>query len=127
MRHFRDKGHLTRWIAMLAVLLAALVPTVSHAIAAAQGASWAGICTAQGPKSFQAGPQDPSNAPIVGHALEHCAYCSIHAPVLGVPAVAPSAPPAFDQEAVPLRVLLAAPRTLHPWSSPQPRAPPSIS
>lgn len=127
MRAVRAHRRLTSWIAALAILLASLAPTLSHALASATGANWIEVCTTQGSKWVQAGDDGAERAPASTHLLEHCPYCSLHAPTLGLPPVmervhlplpvGPAVPPAF----------LSAPRTLHAWVSAQPRAPPLFS
>ena len=127
MRALRTHRRLTSWIAALAILLASLAPALSHALASATGSNWVEICTTQGSKWIQAGEDGSEQAPASGHALEHCPYCSLHAPALGLP-------PATDLAQLPLGLchevplaFLSAPRTLHAWVSALPRAPPLFS
>ena len=112
---------------MLAILLASLAPSVSQALGLAKGGSWIEVCTAQGSKWLQGDWDGSGGAPASGHVLDHCPYCSLHAPVLGMPPapglVAPVPLPGHDR---PL-AFLAAPRTLHAWVSALPRAPPLFS
>ncbi|HNW61578.1 MAG TPA: DUF2946 domain-containing protein [Piscinibacter sp.] len=126
MRAFRAHRRLTTWIAALAILLASLAPSLSHALGSVNGSSWIEICSSQGSKWVEDGSDGTSSVPAAGHAFEHCAFCSTHAPALGLPpspALAPfpieghgSFPPAF----------YAAPRTQHVWVSSRPRAPPQF-
>jgi hypothetical protein len=127
MRALRTHRRLTSWIAALAILLASLAPALSHALASATGSNWVEICTTQGSKWIQAGEDGSERAPASGHALEHCPYCSLHAPALGLPPATDLAqpPPGLCHE-VPL-AFLSAPRTLHAWVSALPRAPPLFS
>jgi hypothetical protein len=127
MRAARAYSRLISTIAALAILLAALAPALSHALASAAGTSWVEICTAQGSKWIQAGDDGSERAPTSAHVLDHCPYCSLHAPGLGLP-------PAEFRAHLPLRLgdavplaFLSAPRTLHAWVSAQPRAPPLFS
>lgn len=127
MRAVRAHCRLTCWIAALAILLASLAPSLSHALASAANSNWIEVCTTQGAKWVQAGDEGSKQAPASAHVLEHCPYCSLHAPALGLP-------PAGDRVHLPLRLgdevplaFLAAPRTLHAWVSAQPRAPPLFS
>lgn len=123
MRTRRAPRLLATWIAALAFLLAALAPTISHAV----GSSWVEICTAQGSKWVQADDGGDAGQPDAAHTLEHCPYCSLHVPTLGVPPtpeVLPSLLAPTDE--LPL-AFLAAPRTLHAWVRAQPRAPPFVS
>jgi len=113
------------WIAVLAVLMAALAPAASHAVGSQGAASWVEVCTAQGSRWVQ---NDAGGDSIPGaeHALEHCPYCSIHPNAVGIPpAPLQDLPAAGLAHAVP-QAFLAAPRTLHAWVSAQPRAPPQL-
>lgn len=111
----------------MAILLASLAPALSHALASATGADWIEICTARGSSWIQPGEDGSERAPASAHLLEHCPYCSLHVPALGLPPVTVLAHlPLQLSHAVP-RAFLSAPRTLHAWVSAQPRAPPSFS
>ena len=124
MRAVRAHRRITAWIATLAILLVALAPALSHALATATGADWTEICTAQGSKWVQAGEDGSERSPASSPLLDHCPCCSLHAPVLGLPpATALVHLPLQLSHAVPL-AFLSAPRTLHAWVSAQPRAPP---
>ena len=116
---------LAGWLALAALLLAALAPTLSHALRASPDSPWLAVCTAQGPARLLAldGPGD--GLPGAAHAADHCPLCSLHLPGLGLPPAA--ATPALADglaHALP-RAFLAAPRTLHVWSCAQARAPPA--
>lgn len=114
------------WIAVLAVLMAAIAPAVSHAVGSPGAASWVEVCTAQGSKWVQ-NDAGGDSIPDAEHALEHCPYCSIHPNAVGIPpAPLQDLPAAGLAHAVP-QAFLAAPRTLHAWVSAQPRAPPHLS
>lgn len=122
----RAHHRLTHWIASLAILLASLAPSLSQALASASGTSWIAVCTTQGSKWIQSAADGSERAPGSVHVVDHCPYCSLHAPTLGLP-------PATDLVLLPLRrcrevvaAFLAAPRTLHAWVSAQPRAPPPV-
>jgi hypothetical protein len=122
------------WLALAALLALALLPSISHALAFAQGSTvWAEVCTPQGSRlvavADAAGGTD-TDAPASRHAmgqLEHCPLCALSTGALGLP----SAPPAvvaalLGSDAVPA-LFLHAPRTLFAWASAQPRGPPSCS
>lgn len=127
MRAIRAHSRLTSWIAALAILVASLAPALSHAMASATGTHWVEVCTTQGAKWVQAGEDGSEHSTAPAHVLEHCPYCSLHAPTLGLPSVTQlvhlpgrlthAVPPAF----------LSAPRTLYAWVTAQPRAPPLFS
>lgn len=124
MRVVRAHRRLISWIAAFAILLASLAPALSHALAPATGTNWIEICTTQGSKWIKANQEGPERAPATAHVLDHCPYCSLQTPTLGLP-------PAERLAHLPLRLshevplaFLSAPRTLHAWVSAQPRAPP---
>lgn len=119
------------WLALWAVLAAALLPTISHALAQGRGdgARWAEVCTAQGMRLVVL---DDATADTSGQTqriaqLEHCPYCALGAGAAPLPA-APGLPPlaVTTVERVPA-LFLHAPRTLHAWRSAQPRGPPAFS
>lgn len=130
MNRLRAHRRVATWVAALAVLMAALAPALSHALGSRLGAGWVEICTIAGSKWVQ--PSDDGapavpEAPATAHALEHCPFCTLHTPAIGLPPPPAAVLPAIDAaHSVPL-AFLAAPRTLHAWASAQPRAPPSHS
>jgi hypothetical protein len=127
MRAVRIDVRLTSWIAVLAILLSSLAPSLSHALASGAGSNWVEICTTQGSKWIAAGEDGTERAPASAHVLDHCPYCSLHAPTLGLPPVASLVHlPLRLAHEVP-RAFLPAPRTQHAWVSAQPRAPPLFS
>ncbi len=133
-RHLRP----LTWIALVAILGLALLPTLSHAMAhaAAQGpGGWAEVCTQEGPRRIAvdaagklmdtAIETEGIGASAGTSHLQHCPLCalSLDAPLL--PAAAPAGLPlALAGRAVPA-AFLHAPRTLHAWLSAQPRGPPA--
>ena len=120
---------LTSWLAILAILMSALAPSISHALGSKFGPSWVEICTPSGAKWVQAGSGTSDEAPASpgGHLLEHCPYCSLHANAIAVPATpVASVPLLLPAHDLPI-AFLAAPRTLYAWVSAQPRAPPQFS
>ncbi len=117
----------TSWIAILAVLMTALAPAISHAIGARGPVTWTEICTSVGAKRvlLDVDPGSGKSVPGASHLLEHCPYCALHADGFPVPPTLPSvAPPALLGELLP-PAFLHADETLSVWSSAQPRAPPA--
>lgn len=106
------------WIAMLAVLFAALAPTVSHALAATTTGALAEMCSVGGPTK-----KAPTN---VMHGMEHCSYCAL-------PGADATPPPAISGFAVIVGhdfyppLFYTAPQPLHTWSAASPRGPPTLS
>jgi len=79
----------TAWIALFAMLIGALAPTVSRVLAAGEG-SWNAVCSASGVIYL---PVDTAPAPDEGgvqHLAAACAYCFTSAASFGL-AVAPLA------------------------------------
>ncbi|HAT29329.1 MAG TPA: DUF2946 domain-containing protein [Janthinobacterium sp.] len=126
---------LTAWIACFAILLAALAPSISHAIAAGKnaGSGWIEICSAAGSK-FVSADQTLNSASSTSSApaekslhFDHCPFCSTHGgPSAPPPAVALSVP-AVSGKAILPSLYYQAPRPLHVWASAQSRAPPALS
>lgn len=129
------------WIAIAAILLNALMPTVSLAfvpapkpISSASG-EWLEICTTQGTSWVQLGvdgqilaqtTQQPQGAPAVVHK-GHCPYCLTHAASFGMPPapaeLLPPWPAATDL--LPQAESLVHSRLI--WLTPAARAPPSVA
>ena len=116
-------------IALLAMLLAALAPTLSHAMRAGGADAWVEVCTALGAKWVDADALAPSDdpAPASAGSMEHCPYCVLQAHATGLPpAFASTSLNTALQFAVPKR-FLHAPHRLHAGTTAQPRAPPLAS
>lgn len=138
----KSKSSLTFiWLACLAILLNALAPSISHAVAFAKGKPrvWE-ICLNDGTRITGTGeltaetfraltdrskPSKP--APSMAMDMEDCAYCLPHAGSTGLP---PSdAMPALAAAGPGLRPLLfyQSPAPLAIWSTSNPRGPPAHS
>jgi hypothetical protein len=121
------------WIACLAILLAALAPSISHALAAAKGSdfSWMEICSTTGAKFVKVtdsqNPVKSSTPAEKAMHSEHCPFCLTHAGSFGLPPTAAfafpvvSVPPAFPS------LFYQSPRPLFIWAAAQSRAPPVAS
>lgn len=119
---------LAAWIATLAILFAAVAPSIAHAVASAGGgAVWAEICTSKGIRLVQLDADaDPAGTSQPTH-VKHCVFCNT-----GADSAAP--PPAFD---LLLPVLAGAgrmpplfyqsPHPLFLWAPAQSRAPPQLA
>jgi hypothetical protein len=129
MQLHRTVRVLTSWLAVLAILMAGLAPSILHALGSRIGSSEVEICTSVGAKWVYVGgnASDETPAPSGTHSFDHCPYCSLHANAIAIPAspaaTLPAPPLAHD---LPI-AFLAAPRTLAAWVSAQPRAPPLLS
>ena len=132
----------TAWIALCAILLGALVPTVSHGVRAWSHSpiTWVEVCSSTGNKLIaMAVGQDAGTTkgfvkqanggrglPSGEHAGEHCPFCLVHA---NDAAVLPASPPVMALT-TPLNdelpsLFLHAPRSLFAWAPSQARAPPT--
>lgn len=117
-------------IALLAMLLAALSPTITSALAAAsdQHVRWTAVCTADGARLVPV-PTDADGVPVApnGHAIDHCPFCAPHGAVMALPPPAAVTVP-LAAGALPVPPLfLFAPRPHFMWATAQPRAPPAVS
>jgi hypothetical protein len=128
MLHRQAKRAMIWWIAILAVLMAALAPSISHAIGLTMPPSWAEICSTAGKKLVPIDGDDmaQSRTPGAMNHLEHCPYCSLHLDAVALPPVPPEvALPLVLAYEVPA-AFLHADRTLSVWASAQARAPPIL-
>jgi hypothetical protein len=117
------------WLALVAVLALALLPTLSRAwdgdAAASKTHPLVEVCTAEGLKMVPSaeGADEPSPAHHAD-AFERCAHCVLGAaPVMPLPAVPVWQPADLRAQALP-PLYLQVPHTLHAWACAQPRAPP---
>lgn len=127
----RHHKALTAWIASFAILLSALLPTLSHAFLSDAPGSWVEVCSVTGAKLVQAdagaasastsGTSAPSGDV---HGIKHCPYCAFHVDLISLPpADGAGLRMASLGQHVP-ELFLAAPRPLFAWASARPRAPP---
>lgn len=133
MHPLRCRRPATAWIAILALLAMAMLPTFTQAVTHLRGDStnWVEVCTPQGMRlvslNGMAGGEDAptEQAPLQAAAhLEHCALCTLLQPLPALPAAdVPSLVPALAAHALPW-LFLHAPHKLHAWRSTQPRGPP---
>lgn len=129
----RLQRRFTAWVALLALVLGALAPTVTQAtVAGSDRANWLEVCSVSGMVWVKADTGEvraqlpdgsaPTSMPL-SDASQHCPWCTLHGGAAGLPVVVVSLdlpprlsdlPPAF------YRVPLAA--TV--WAPAQSRAPP---
>lgn len=115
------------WLAFLAILFAALAPSVSRAMAPAGGSGWAEICTMQGAKFVKVADDDGLPSGDNAQHLEHCPFCFTQHDAVGLPPTpAPLLHPAAASTIYP-PLFYQAPRRLFIWSAAQSRAPPRRS
>ncbi|HJV52194.1 MULTISPECIES: DUF2946 domain-containing protein [Oxalobacteraceae] len=123
---------LAAWIACFAVLLAALAPSISHAVSAARdgNAGWGDICSQTGFKPAQANNAHEHSSPDPakpGLHFEHCPFCYTHAGSVGLPPVAGFALPLLIATQAKPSLYYQSPRPLFIWAAAQSRAPPAIA
>lgn len=137
------------WLACCAILLNALAPAVSHALAASQAQrhSWE-ICLNDGTRlagfgeldeatfvalTDRTNPMPSASAAFSAHGMDDamsmadCGYCLPHAGSTGLPPPAGFMLPAAAGGAPRPYLYYHAPRPLQAWASAQPRGPPAIS
>jgi hypothetical protein len=139
---FARRAHrqLTAWLATLALLLASVLPVLSHAVvsAPADGKGWVEVCTVSGMAWVKqvtdtAATDADGSAPLAhsmpggAFALDRCDWCATHNPLAGVPtlAVALAVPLVFGPDVPP--AFLQAPRPPFVWAAAQSRAPPATA
>ncbi|MBW3501936.1 DUF2946 domain-containing protein [Janthinobacterium sp. NKUCC08_JDC] len=122
------------WIACFAILLAALAPSISQAVASAKqesGSGWAEICSVAGIRFVQLvqagdGAADEKSGDKVMQ-MEHCAFCSTHAGSVGLPPTSPVLPLLVASgTAIFPALYYQSPAPLFIWSTAQSRAPPAL-
>jgi hypothetical protein len=115
-----------RWITLMAVALATLTPSVSHALRHARGDTlpWSQLCSVTGGKRAVFDTPDSDQSPLRAHAFEHCVFCALHGggPLPSAAATAPAL--RADLAHVRPAPSLRAPRLQPPWRLAQSRAPP---
>lgn len=110
------------WIALCAVLMAALAPSISHLLAH-RGESDAPFCHMPEHAMMHSSPAPGHLAHTMD--MDDCGYCSMqgHLPVL--PSVPPSAPLVIDLVRFAPPLFFLAPRPLFVWLNARSRAPPA--
>ncbi|WP_249936216.1 DUF2946 domain-containing protein [Janthinobacterium lividum] len=120
------------WIACFAILLAALAPSISQAVANAKqesGSGWAEICSVAGIRFVQVDNDGAADEKSGGKAMqmEHCAFCSTHAGSVGLPPASPVLPLLVASgTAIFPALYYESPSPLFIWSTAQSRAPPAL-
>lgn len=128
MPALRRHRRIAHWIALWAVVLGALLPTVSRAMA------WASletfplgvVCSADASARGEGarGAMQPAGLPHAS-VFEHCPLCSIHAPDPALPTADASALAMPGQQSSVPEGWLHAPGARPDWPAAQPRAPPA--
>ena len=119
------------WIACFAILLAALAPSISQAVANAKqesGSGWAEICSVAGIRFVQVddGASDGGKSDGKAMQMEHCAFCSTHAGSVGLPPSPVLPLLVASGTAIFPALYYQSPAPLFIWSTAQSRAPPAL-
>ena len=126
-------NRLIAWVACIAILLNALAPAISHAMAASRGDSaiWQEVCSAAGnktPVALDLGIKKPGNDKDSKSApMQHCPYCYTHAGSFGLMTTFATVVAAPDIAYSVPELFYHAPRPLFVWAASSPRAPPAFA
>jgi len=118
------------WLASIAMLFAALAPSMSQAMAVMSGDTWTEICSTGGTrivKVTSATGDVADHAPSdVGH-VDHCPLCATHAGSFALPPGAGYSVPLIDTRETHPFLFFQSPQPLATWNRAQARAPPRHS
>lgn len=114
------------YIALLAICVATLLPTLAHAWAASQGKTWVTLCTASGTRMLAVPSEQAPPAPLSLH-LDHCPWCMVPTALDALPAMAVRVVLQLPAFASPSFAFPSALRPRLAWAAAQPRAPPRFS
>jgi len=127
MSFLRGRRTSSSWIALVAILLVTLAPSVTGWLSASRTQLWGQVCSAAARAATKPGSTFGSESPAAPHAFEHCPYCALHADLAPPPDPRRAAAAiAFAFRAQPV-AFVHAPRANATWASAQPRAPPSVA
>jgi hypothetical protein len=121
------------WAACLAMLMSALAPSVSHALALGRGVNivWMVVCSVRGAKLVEAdGVAKETGKPASQDALGqagYCPFCSTHAASFALPPAAAALFQVAGGKHVRPLLFYQSPEPLAIWSNAHSRAPPLFS
>jgi hypothetical protein len=126
---FVRRRRLSAWIAIVAILLAALAPGIAQALASSQPqpTPWAEICTSAGMQVRQGIAPTGDSGEHDGMMSGHCPFCLNHAGHFALPATPPDFALAIDAGAALPGSSVTTPSSRYACTSPQSRAPPFLS
>jgi hypothetical protein len=129
----RIQRRFTAWLAMLAMALSVLAPTLAQATGASMDrGGWIQVCSASGMFWIQAdgaGLDGSSSAPegsLMADAGMQCPWCQLHSPAAGLPTALAS----LALAAAPVQLpgdAMAAPPPADVWIAAPARAPPRFA
>ena len=114
------------WLALTAMLALALLPGVSHALAAARGDGYdlTTICTAQGTRVIALDIGTDQTPAPQGTGTADCPYCPLGSHLPCLPQTLPQLLTIEQTWGLVAAPPLRAPRAAFSWAAAQPRAPP---
>lgn len=120
---------LLAWIAIVAILGAALLPSVTHSADGGGDPMLHDLCLGGATQAERAAldiaaGQDGREGRYAPHILDHCPFCCGHPLIAVLPAPTPSIPLVIDGGPLLPRLLLVAPQRPFAWSPSLPRSPP---
>jgi hypothetical protein len=123
----RMTRHFAAWIACIAMLFAALAPSMSQAMAVMPGSTWTEICGMGGTQFVKvtsaAGDVFDPTPSDVAH-VDHCPLCATHADSFALPPTAGYFVPLIDTRETHPFLFFQSPQPLAIWHLAQARAPP---
>lgn len=124
--------HVAAWIACIAMLFAALAPSIALAIPLSTGEPVMQICSVDGmaaaakvDKLAKADPAASKSSAADPVHVKHCPLCVNHAGAMAFPPVANSSIVAMPAQAFYPDLFFQSPRPLAIWAAAQSRAPPA--
>lgn len=128
----RTRKKVAATVAVFAILLASLAPSISHALAAAHGNSevWVEICSVTGSRMVKLDTgelPDPAKPEPAASHVANCLYCLTHAGSFGLPPETRLVIPVLSLETDHPPLYFSSPRPLFIWAAGQARAPPAFS
>lgn len=128
MSFVRHARRVTAWIAIFAILLAALAPSLARALSSPQKAMpWSEICSVVGTQAVPDAASVPNSGRHDGAEFKHCPFCLTHAGQFALPATPPDVLPTADSRAEVFPPSTATPPPRFIRAAAQPRAPPAVS
>ena len=115
-------------LAMLALVLSALAPTLAQAVVASSDRSdWVQVCSASGMVwvRLDATTQAPEGLPAADMGTP-CPWCQLHSPGAGLPPAVPAVVPVALLPTFPIGLMAVAPPP-GVWTAAAARAPPRLS
>jgi len=130
MKYKHATNRITAIIAIFAMLMLSLAPSISSALNTDRNAVrfFAEVCSSDAKKSYQQVDIGSSKtAPDTGHHGKYCGYCTTHAGKYVMPAITPAGIAVVHQTQIVPELFYLAPTPLFAWSTSQPRAPPQTA